>query len=141
LLYYTKGKPKFFNRPRVPIPVCRHCGGDIKDYGDHRNKLYPDGLNLTDVWTDIPPVRHTKTKCRGPSELSIKLRPDNATDGLAQIYLYPVPSIGSGKRSRVHQMLSSRQLQESTPTAGMTPKSHIRVADPRHVPKLHLSLL
>src|SRR5229473_3576343 len=31
LLYYTKGKPKTFNRPRVPIPVCRHCGGEIKD--------------------------------------------------------------------------------------------------------------
>jgi site-specific DNA-methyltransferase (adenine-specific) len=74
LLYYTKGKPKIFNRPRVPIPVCRHCGGDIKDYGGHHNKLYPDGLNLTDVWTDIPPVRHTKTKHRGPSELSIKLQ-------------------------------------------------------------------
>lgn len=73
LLYYTKGKPKFFNRPRVPVPVCRHCGGDIKDYGGHRNKLHPGGLNLTDVWTDIPPVRHRKTKRRGANELSIKL--------------------------------------------------------------------
>lgn len=73
LLYYTKGKPKFFERPRVPIPVCRHCGGDIKDYGGHRDKLHPDGLNLTDVWTDIPPVRHRKTKRRGANELSIKL--------------------------------------------------------------------
>ena len=73
LLYYTKGKPKFFERPRVPIPVCRHCGGDIKDYGGHRNKLHPDGLNLTDVWTDVPPVRHRKTKRRGANELSIKL--------------------------------------------------------------------
>ncbi|CAN5681088.1 hypothetical protein BH18ACT11_BH18ACT11_15140 [soil metagenome] len=73
LLYYTKGKPKFFDRPRVPIPVCRHCGGDIKDYGGHRNKLHPDGLNLTDVWADIPPVRHSKTKRRGANELSIKL--------------------------------------------------------------------
>jgi site-specific DNA-methyltransferase (adenine-specific) len=33
LLYYVKGKPRAFKRPRVPIPVCRHCGGDIKDYG------------------------------------------------------------------------------------------------------------
>lgn len=73
LLYYTKGKPKFFNRPRVPIPVCRHCGGDIKDYGGHRNKLNPEGLNLTDVWTDIPPVRHRSSKKRGANELSIKL--------------------------------------------------------------------
>jgi len=73
LLYYTKGKPRSFTRPRVPIPVCRHCGGDIKDYGGHRNKLHPDGLNLTDVWNDIPPVRHQGTKRRGANELSIKL--------------------------------------------------------------------
>lgn len=73
LLYYTKGKPKTFTRPRVPIPVCRHCGGDIKDYGGHRNKLHPEGLNLADVWTDIPPVRHRKTKRRGANELSTKL--------------------------------------------------------------------
>lgn len=73
LLYYTKGKPKTFNRPRVPIPVCRHCGGDIKDYGGHRNKLNPEGLNLTDVWTDIPPVRHRSTKNRTGNELSLRL--------------------------------------------------------------------
>jgi site-specific DNA-methyltransferase (adenine-specific) len=73
LLYYTKGKPKTFTRPRVPIPVCRHCGGDIKDYGGHRGKLNPDGLNLTDVWLDIPPVRHASTKRRGANELSMKL--------------------------------------------------------------------
>ena len=73
LLYYSKGKPKSFTRPRVPIPVCRHCGGDIKDYGGHRNKLHPDGLNLTDVWADIPPVRHRSTKNRPANELSIKM--------------------------------------------------------------------
>jgi site-specific DNA-methyltransferase (adenine-specific) len=73
MLYYSKGKPKTFNRPRLPIPTCRHCGGDIKDYGGHRNKLHPDGINLTDVWFDIPPVRHRTTKRRGANELSEKL--------------------------------------------------------------------
>jgi len=73
LLYYTKGKPRSFTRPRVPVPVCRHCGGDIKDYGGHRDKLNPEGLNLTDVWSDIPPVRHRTTKNREANELSEKL--------------------------------------------------------------------
>ncbi len=73
LLYYTKGKPRIFNRPRLPVQVCRHCGGDIKDYGGHRNKLHPDGINLSDVWTDIPPVRHKATKNRGANQLSPKL--------------------------------------------------------------------
>jgi len=73
LLYYTKGKPRFFERPRMPVPICRHCGGDIKDYGGHRAKLNPAGLNVADVWTDIPPVRHNSTKRRSANELSIKL--------------------------------------------------------------------
>lgn len=73
LLYYTSGKPKTFVRPRVPVPVCRHCGGDIKDYGGHRKALNPEGLNVADVWTDIPPVRHAKTKHRGANALSEKM--------------------------------------------------------------------
>lgn len=73
LLYYTKGKPKTFTRPRIPIAVCRHCGGDIKDYGGHRNKLNPEGINVSDVWTDIPPVRHKSTKNRGANQLSPKM--------------------------------------------------------------------
>lgn len=73
MLYFTKGKPRTFTRPRLPIDVCRHCGGDIKDYGGHRNKLHPDGINLSDVWNDIPPVRHRRTKNRGANELSEKL--------------------------------------------------------------------
>ena len=73
LLYFTKGKATTFVRPRVPIPTCRHCGGDIKDYGGHRKWLNPEGLNLTDVWDDIPPVRHLKYKSRTANELSTKL--------------------------------------------------------------------
>ncbi len=75
LLYYTKGKPKTFRRIRTPIQVCRHCGGDIKDYGGHRKALNPKGLTLKDVWVDIPPVRHAKYKSKGrkANALSTKL--------------------------------------------------------------------
>lgn len=64
LLYFTKGDPKAFTRPRVPIPICRHCGKDIKDYGGHRKYLNPLGLNLTDFWDDTAPARHRKFKAR-----------------------------------------------------------------------------
>jgi site-specific DNA-methyltransferase (adenine-specific) len=64
LLYFTKGEPKTFNKIRVPIPVCRHCGKEIKDYGGHRDKLNPKGLNLTDIWEDTSPARHKKFKTR-----------------------------------------------------------------------------
>ena len=72
LLYFTKGDPKTFNRVRLPVPTCRHCGGEIKDYGGHRNKLNPAGLNLTDFWDDTSPNRHKKFKVRpGVNELKL----------------------------------------------------------------------
>ena len=64
LLYFTKGKPSTFRRIRTPIEKCRHCGGEIRDYGGHRVAMNPLGVNLKDVWTDIPPVRHWKFKSR-----------------------------------------------------------------------------
>lgn len=96
-LYYTKGEPKTFNRIYVPIQTCRHCGGEIRDYGGHRKSLNIKGINLMDVfdapedvwecserplprgegwteadelWDDIPPVRHGKYKIRGANELA-----------------------------------------------------------------------
>ncbi len=75
LLYYTKGKPKTFKKIRTPIETCRHCGGEIKDYGGHRGAMNPNGVNLTDVWNDITPVRHWKFKSRKRSanQLSTKI--------------------------------------------------------------------
>jgi site-specific DNA-methyltransferase (adenine-specific) len=75
LLYYTKGRPAAFGKIRTPIELCRHCGGEIKDYGGHRRAMNPNGVNLMDVWTDIPPVRHSKFKSRkrGANQLSTKL--------------------------------------------------------------------
>lgn len=74
LLYYTKGeKANVFNEQRLPLEVCRHCGGDIRDYGGYKDKLNQNGINLTDVWYDIPPVRHDKYKTRTSNELSMKL--------------------------------------------------------------------
>jgi site-specific DNA-methyltransferase (adenine-specific) len=54
---------------RLPIPKCRHCDGDIKDYGGHRKYLNPAGLNLTDIWEDTSPARHRKFKFRKINEL------------------------------------------------------------------------
>lgn len=97
LIYYTKGEPAVFNKIYTPIQVCRHCGGEIRDYGGHRKSLNEKGINLMDVWdlpedvwedaaepdpnevrwtiaeemwTDIPPVRHRRHKKRVPNELA-----------------------------------------------------------------------
>src|SRR5271163_1767650 len=75
LLYFTKGKPTRFQRIRTKIETCRHCGGEIRDYGGHRHAMNPDGVTLKDIWTDIPPVRHRKFKPekRSANALSTKL--------------------------------------------------------------------
>ncbi|MBS4429716.1 site-specific DNA-methyltransferase [Pectobacterium punjabense] len=75
MLYYIKGKkPNVFHPDRLPMQVCPKCYGDLKDYGGYKDKMNPKGVNMTDIWYDIPPVRHAKYKRReGSNELSIKL--------------------------------------------------------------------
>lgn len=75
LLYYCKGeKPNTFHPDRLPMGICPHCYGDLKDYGGYKSKMNPSGVNISDVWLDIPPVRHAKYKKRnGSNELSVKL--------------------------------------------------------------------
>ena len=74
LLYFVKGnKPSIFHPDRLPVPCCKHCGGELRDYGGYKDKMNPKGVSLTDVWTDIPPVRHAKYKKRAANGLSLKL--------------------------------------------------------------------
>jgi len=72
LLYYTLGPPRIFNKIRLPFETCRHCGKEVRDYGGHRDKMNPDGVNLTDFWMDTSPNRHRKFKVRpGVNELKL----------------------------------------------------------------------
>lgn len=72
LLYYTNGTPRVFNKLRLPIETCRHCGGEVRDYGGHRSKMNPEGVNLSDFWTDTSPNRHRRFKVRpGVNELKL----------------------------------------------------------------------
>lgn len=74
LLYFVKGdKAAIFHPDRLPVPCCRHCGGELRDYGGYKDKMNPKGVNLSDVWTDIPPVRHAKYKKRTANALDLKL--------------------------------------------------------------------
>lgn len=68
LLYFTKGEPTTFTRPKIPAPRCRHCGDYVKDYGGYKSFIEA-GINLSDVWDDLSPVRHRKFKRRKANEL------------------------------------------------------------------------
>lgn len=73
LLYFTKGTPTFFQRPRLAPETCRHCEGYIRDYGGYLSIIEENGVNLSDVWTDLSPVRHRSTKTRVANELPRKM--------------------------------------------------------------------
>ncbi len=68
LLYFTRGAPAAFQRPKIDPAKCRHCGKLVKDYGGYR-KYIRNGLNLSDFWDDVSPVRHRKAKHRKANEL------------------------------------------------------------------------
>lgn len=74
LLYFTKGKPSKFIRPKIPVATCRNCGENIKDYGGYAKFIQNNGgINLSDVWTDISPIRHKKYKHWEYNELPEKI--------------------------------------------------------------------
>jgi len=75
LLYYVKGpQARVFHPDRLPMQTCPHCAGDLRDYGGYKAKMNPKGVNLSDVWWDVSPVRHAKYKRRnGANELPLKV--------------------------------------------------------------------
>lgn len=72
LLYFTKGPPAHFTRPKLPLKRCPHCDEILRDYGGYL-KFVEDGINLSDVWDDLSPVRHRKHKHRQSNELPLEI--------------------------------------------------------------------
>ncbi len=81
LLYYVKlGRDFTFNVVRTSSPVCRHCGGLIRDYGGYRNKYKTlkgkskiPLIQLDDIWDDTTPNIHRKSRPKGINELPLTI--------------------------------------------------------------------
>lgn len=73
LLYYTKGEPGSFHRPRLAPARCRKCRVSVKDYGGYTSIVEEKGVNLSDFWDDLSPVRHKSTKHRKANQLPLGL--------------------------------------------------------------------
>jgi len=78
LQYSKKGARPSFNIVRHRAPVCRHCGGEIRDYGGYRSKFkkYEDEdgipwIQISDFWEDTRPARHEKARQRTVVELPV----------------------------------------------------------------------
>ena len=96
LLYYTKGKPARFTRPKLKPQVCRHCDKPVKDYGGYAGIIEQKGINLSDFWDDLSPVRHKSRKHRAANQL-----PPALTDRIVAIAGAPGgllvdPFVGTG---------------------------------------------
>lgn len=95
LLFYSKGESNYFLRPKIPPAECRHCGKYIKDYGGY-TKYIEKGINLSDVWDDLSPVRHSKYKNRSANELPIELLRRVVAISGDEGFLLVDPFVGSG---------------------------------------------
>ena len=98
LLMYSKGEPNQLLRPKLRPTRCRHCDGYIKDYGGYLRIVEKNGLNLSDFWDDLSPVRHANRKHRKANELPELLFDrvvaiSGPTNGL---YVDPFAGTGSG---------------------------------------------
>lgn len=96
LLMFSKGTPLVSNRPKLLPALCRHCGKYVKDYGGYKGIIEAKGINLSDYWDDVSPVRHANRKNRSANEL-----PNVIFDRVMQISgspksLYVDPFAGAG---------------------------------------------
>ena len=111
LISFVKGeKANTFHNQRIPMQVCGYCGREIKDYGGYKDKMNPLGVNVSDVWSDIYPVRHKSNKNRKFNELSVKLldRIISMSTNPGNIVFDPFG--GSGTTYAVAQLLKRRWI-------------------------------
>ena len=138
LLYFIKGnKPAIFNPDRLPVPCCRHCGGEQKDYGGYKNKMNPDGVSLSDVWTDIPPVRHAKYKKRKANALSLKLMDRIITMASEPGSLVLDPFGGSGTTYAAAELLGRRWVGAELDCSDIINRFENLEADKEHLADIH----
>ena len=98
LLYLTKGAPKHFTRPKLEPLRCRFCGSFVRDYGGYKKIIENSGVNLSDIWDDLSPVRHKNLKYRVANELPLKLfdRIISISGAPGMTYVDPFAGSGSG---------------------------------------------
>ncbi|MCU0499493.1 MAG: site-specific DNA-methyltransferase [Anaerolineae bacterium] len=74
ILFYSKKpqKTKFYEI-RAPHKKCRQCDAYLKDYGGKKDQMHPFGYLVSDVWTDIHRIRHSKRRDPHPCQLPIHL--------------------------------------------------------------------
>lgn len=140
LLYFVKGKkPAIFHPDRLPVPCCRHCGGEQRDYGGYKDKMNPKGVSLTDVWTDIPPVRHAKYKRRDANALSLKLMDRIICMASDPGSLVLDPFGGSGTTFIAAELNKRRWIGSELDCSAIVDRFNALEGDREHLQEIHLN--
>src|SRR5207248_4888846 len=84
--------------PKWPLEECRHCGEFVKDYGGYLHLVETRGINLSDFWGDLSPVRHSSRKNRNANELPLILyrRLFEISGRQGELYVEPFAGSGTG---------------------------------------------
>jgi site-specific DNA-methyltransferase (adenine-specific) len=138
LLYFIKGsKPSIFHPDRLPVPCCRHCGGELKDYGGYKDKMNPAGVNMADVWSDIPPVRHAKYKKRDANGLALKLMDRIVSMASDPGSLVLDPFGGSGTTYVAAELTGRRWIGSELHCGDILERFNSLDGDKEHVKQIH----
>ena len=138
LLYFVKGeKPSIFHPDRLPVPCCRHCGGELPDYGGYKSKMNPKGVNLSDVWSDIPPVRHNKYKKREANGLSLKLMDRIVTIASDPGSVVLDPFGGSGTTYVAAELSGRRWIGSELDCSAIIQRFEVIESDRDHLAQIH----
>jgi len=73
ILWYVKSQKFKFYDIRAPHRYCRECNALLKDYGGKKYLIHPFGTLVSDVWTDIYRIRHSKRRDEHPCQLPVHL--------------------------------------------------------------------
>jgi site-specific DNA-methyltransferase (adenine-specific) len=98
LVMFSKGSPKKFVRLKISPHECRTCGELIRDYGGYESIIRRKGINLSDIWDDLSPVRHANRKHRLANELPDLLfhRILRMVGSRGSLYVDPFAGSGTG---------------------------------------------
>ena len=111
VLYYIKdGERAKFRDTRFPHPRCRHCGRLLKDYGGKKNGLHPFGPLVSDVWTDLHRIRHSRHRDDHPCQLPVPLLERLALMSTDEGDLILDPFMGTGTTAIAAARLGRRHL-------------------------------
>ena len=99
--------------------------------------MNPKGVSLTDVWTDIPPVRHAKYKRRDANALSLKLMDRILSISSDSGSLVLDPFGGSGTTFAAAELLGRRWVGSELDCSSIVARLNDPDGDLEHLKEIH----